>query len=55
MMSLPPTSEHERVGQAASMERFQIIKYFDPNISALLSDKKEIEVGIVGIDKTYLQ
>ena len=35
----------KRVGQAASMENFQIIKYFDPNISVLLSDKKEIEVA----------
>ena len=58
MMSLLPhlhMSEHERVSQAASMERFQIIKYFDPNISAFLSDKKEMEVALVGTDKTYLQ
>ena len=27
-----------RVGQAASIENFQIIKYFDPNILALLAD-----------------
>ena len=41
MMSLPVG----KIPAEGDMENFQIIKYFDPNILALLSDNRAIEVA----------